>query len=164
MFATEMSSALIPTLSAYAFNLRTRSLNSVVFWGVQLPATFLFGLVLDNKKYTRRTRGSMGLAISFIIVALSWGLTIAFQQQHNLDRHVTSPSWDWSDGAWTMFTCVEIFTGIAYSVDQMMVMWVISSFSNEPRLLARYGGFFKGMLSAGLCVAFGMEAGSFSYL
>lgn len=165
MAATEMSSALIPTLSAYSFNLRTRSLNSVLFWGIQIPSTFIFGLILDNKRLRRRLRGVMALTISLVIVAASWGLTIGVQLKYGLKRGSPSPAWDWTSGTpFTEFTFVILLTGIAYAIDQMMVMWVISAFSNEPRLLARYGGFFKGMLSAGLCVAFGLEAGGVSYL
>jgi hypothetical protein len=159
MAATEMSSALIPTLSAYSFNLRTRSLNSVLFWGIQIPATFLFSLILDNTKFRRRARGIIALMVSLVIVGASWGLTIAVQVKHGLVRDAKSPAWDWTD-----FLFVILLTGIAYAIDQMMVMWVISAFSNEPKLLARYGGFFKGMLSAGLCIAFGLEAGGVSYL
>lgn len=165
MAATEMSSALIPTLSAYSFNLRTRSLNSVLFWGVQIPATFLFSIILDNSKFRRRTRGVIALTVSLVIVVASWALTIAVQVKHGLKRSAPSPAWDWTDGApFVEFVFIILLTGIAYAIDQMMVMWVIASFSNEPRLLARYGGFFKGMLSAGLCVAFGLEAGRVSYL
>ena len=165
MAATEMSSALIPTLSAYSFNLRTRSLNSVLFWAVQIPATFLFSIILDNSKFRRRTRGVIALTVSLIIVLASWALTIAVQVKHGLKRGAPSPAWDWTDGEpFVEFVFVILLTGTAYAIDQMMVMWVIASFSNEPRLLARYGGFFKGMLSAGLCVAFGLEAGGVSYL
>lgn len=165
MAATEMSSALIPTLSAYSFNLRTRSLNSVLFWGIQIPTTFLFGLILDNKRFRRRIRGIMALTVSLIIVIASWGITIGVQVKYGLKRGSASPEWDWTDGTpFTEFLFVILLTGIAYAIDQMMVMWVISSFSNEPKLLARYGGFFKGMLSAGLCIAFGLEAGGVSYL
>ncbi|THX36900.1 hypothetical protein D6D10_06291 [Aureobasidium pullulans] len=164
MFATEMSSSLIPTISAYSFNLRTRSLNSVIFWGVQIPSTFLFGMVLDNDRFNRRVRGTIALVICSITVLISWILTIVVQVRHGLKRDAKSPEWDWTDPAFIEFLFVLIFTGIAYAIDQMMVMWVISAFSNDPVILARYGGFFKGMLSAGLCVAFGMEAGGATYL
>ena len=164
MAATEMSSALIPTISAYSFNLRTRALNGVLFWAIQIPSTFLFGLVLDNKRFSRRVRGMMALTISLAIVMTSWGLTIGVQIKHGLKRDAPSPAWDWTDGPFSEFLFVILLTGIAYAIDQMMVMWVISAFSNEPKLLARYGGFFKGMLSAGLCIAFGLEAGGVSYL
>ncbi|QKX56317.1 uncharacterized protein TRUGW13939_03418 [Talaromyces rugulosus] len=164
MIATEMSSALIPTLSAYSFNLRTRSLNNVLFWAIQIPATFLYGLVLDNSRFRRRIRGLTALSIALVMVIISWSLSIIIQVKHHLKRDLPSPAWDWTDSAFVEFSIMVIFTGISYAIDQMVVMWVISSFSNEPRLLARYGGFFKGMLSAGLCIAFGMESGKVSYL
>ncbi|KAJ6140022.1 membrane transporter [Penicillium samsonianum] len=164
MIATEMSSALIPTLSAYTFNLRTRSLNSVIFWAVQIPSTLLYGLVLDNNRFARRARGLMALTIALVIVVISWALAIRIQVKHKLRRDLPSPIWDWDDPNYGEFSIMVIFTGIAYAIDQMVVMWVISAYSNEPRLLARYGGFFKGMLSAGLCIAFGLESARVSYL
>ncbi|KAH8694312.1 membrane transporter [Talaromyces proteolyticus] len=164
MIATEMSSALIPTLSAYSFNLRTRSLNGVLFWAIQIPATFLYGLVLDNSRFRRRVRGLTALSIALVMVIISWTLSFIIQVKYHLKRDLPSPAWDWTDSAFVEFSIMVIFTGIAYAIDQMVVMWVISAFSNEPRLLARYGGFFKGMLSAGLCIAFGMESGKVSYL
>ncbi|KAF7556673.1 hypothetical protein G7Z17_g1267 [Cylindrodendrum hubeiense] len=164
MAATEMSSALIPTLTAHAFNLRTRSLSALINWTIQIPATLLFGLVLDNKRYARRIRGTMGLTISFVIVLIGWGLALSFQIKYGIKRDVESPAWDWTSTPYVAYFFVIFFTGIAYAIDQMMVMWVMSSLSNEPKLLARYGGFFKGMLSAGLAIAFGQEAGGVSYL
>ena len=164
MFATEMSLALVPTLSAFAFNLRTRGLNNVIFWAVQMPATFIFGIVLDNKKFSRRARGLMGLAIVSILVIVAWALVIAIQVKHDLTRNSKSPLWDWSDGVYAEFCVMMLLFGIGYAINQMIVMWVLSTFSNEPRLLARYGGFFKAMLSGGLCVAFGLEAGSTPYM
>ncbi|KAH8696173.1 membrane transporter [Talaromyces proteolyticus] len=164
MAATEMSSALIPTLTAHAFNLRTRSLSALINWTIQIPSTLLFGLVLDNKKYARRVRGAMGLSISCVIVLVGWGLALGFQIKYDIKRDITSPGWDWTSKPYIEYIFVVLFTGIAYAIDQMMVMWVMSALSNEPKLLARYGGFFKGMLSAGLAIAFGQEAGGVSYL
>lgn len=159
-----MSSALIPTLSAYSFNLRTRSLNSVLFWAIQIPSTFLFGCVLDNNRFSRRIRGFTALTLALAFVIVSWSLVLHILGKHDLRRDVSSPAWDWTDPAYAEFCAMVLLTGIAYAIDQMMVMWVISAFSNEPRLLARYSGFFKGMLSAGLCIAFSLESAKVSYL
>ncbi|KAH8699180.1 membrane transporter [Talaromyces proteolyticus] len=164
MAATEMSQSLIPTLSAYSFNLRTRSLNSVIYWLVQIPATFVYSTILDNTRFQRRVRGLMALTVGAIIVIANWALVLGLQIKHNLNRHQPSPEWDWSDPVYGEFVIMILLAGISLAIDQMAVMWILGAFSNEPRLLARYGGFFKAMLSAGLCVAFGLEAGSVSYL
>ena len=164
MAATEMSQSLIPTLSAYAFNLRTRSLNSVIYWLVQIPSTFLYGAILDNTRFRRRTRGLMGLSIGLVIVMANWGLVLGLQLKYNLKRDMPSPQWDWTDPVYGKFVVMILLAGISLAIDQMAVMWILGAFSNEPRLLARYGGFFKAMLSAGLCLAFGLEAGSVSYV
>jgi len=59
---------------------------------------------------------------------------------------------------------VIFFTGSAYAIDQTMVMWVMTAMSNEPRLLVRYGGFFKGVLNAVLAITPDQEASGVSYL
>lgn len=163
MAATEMSQSLIPTLNAYSFNLRTRSLNSVIYWLVQIPATFIYGAILDNTRFPRRVRGLMALTVGAIIVIANWGLVLGLQMKHDVNRHNPSPEWDWSDPVYGEFIVMILLAGISLAIDQMAVMWILGAFSNEPRLLARYGGFFKAMLSAGLCVAFGLESGSVSY-
>ncbi|GFG17886.1 uncharacterized membrane protein C6F6.04c, partial [Aspergillus udagawae] len=84
--------------------------------------------------------------------------------QYNLKRDEPSPQWDWTDPVYGKFAVMILLAGISLAIDQMVVMWILGAFSNEPRLLARYGGFFKAMLSAGLCLAFGLEAGSVSYV
>lgn len=164
MFATEMSLALVPTLSAFALNLRSRSLINVLFWVVQIPSTLIFGAILDNKKFRRRTRGLIALSVAFFIIVGAWAIVVAVQVKYDLKRTNESPVWDWTDGSFGLFLAMTLLFGIAYAIDQMAVMWILSAFSNEPRLLARYGGFFKAMLSAGLCVAFGLEAASVEYM
>lgn len=91
VFATEMSLALIPTLSAFSLNLRSRSLNNVVFWVIQIPSPFLFGAILDNRKFQRRIRGLIGLSIAFVIVIIAWALVISIQVKYNLERDNTVP-------------------------------------------------------------------------
>lgn len=164
MFATEMSLALVPTLSAFALNLRSRSLINVLFWVIQIPSTLIFGAILDNKKFRRRTRGLIALSVAFLIILGAWAIVVAVQVKYDLKRTNESPVWDWTDGSFGLFLAMTLLFGIAYAIDQMAVMWILSAFSNEPRLLARYGGFFKAMLSAGLCVAFGLEAASVEYM
>ena len=95
---------------------------------------------------------------------VSWALDLRIQVRHQLRRDLPSLNSDWIDSQYEEFSNMVLFTGIAYAIGQMIVMWVISAFSNGPRLLARYNGFSKGMLSAGLCIAFGMESGGVSYL
>jgi hypothetical protein len=106
----------------------------------------------------------MALSVALIIVIANWGLVLALQLQYNLKRDLPSPQWDWTDPVYGKFVVMILLAGISLAIDQMAVMWILGAFSNEPRLLARYGGFFKAMLSAGLCVAFGIEAGSVSYV
>ena len=106
----------------------------------------------------------MALVVSFVILMASWARATGLQVKYGLKHDAASPRWDWTYRPFIKFCFVILLTGIAYAVDQMMVMWAISAFSNQPKLLARYCGFFKGVLSAGLCIAFVLEAGGVSYM
>ena len=47
---------------------------------------------------------------------------------------------------------------ITYATNQMAVLWILSPFTQELRLLACYGGFSMAMLISGLCLVFKSEA------
>lgn len=135
MIAIEMSSALAPTLSAYAFSLRTRSLNGVLFWAVQILSTFLYGLVLDNGRFSRRVRDIVALTVAAVVVPVSWALALRTQVKHQLRRDLPALNLGWTDSQYEEFSNMVLFTGVAYAIDQMIAMWVITAFSNGPRLL-----------------------------
>jgi len=55
------------SMNAYACNLRTRSLNSVLTSAIQVPTTFAMGYILDNEKLgRRRTRAFIGIGIDAV--------------------------------------------------------------------------------------------------
>lgn len=50
------------------FNIRTRSLNSFVYWLSQIFGSLMIGVVLDSKRLTRRARAFVGWVILFLMV------------------------------------------------------------------------------------------------
>ena len=76
-----------------------------------------------------------------------------------------SPAWDFTSGGGSAeFTTVMLIFGIIYAINQMVVMWTLAALTNDPFVLARYAGLYKAMLSAGLCITFGLIAAGVDFL
>lgn len=54
--------------NAALFNIRTRSLNNLVYWISQIFGSLGIGLLLDTKKYSRRARAFVGWTVLLIMV------------------------------------------------------------------------------------------------
>jgi hypothetical protein len=50
------------------FNIRTRALNSVVYWISQIVGSLAIGVLLDQPNLRRRTRAFAGWVVLFIMV------------------------------------------------------------------------------------------------
>lgn len=64
------------------FNIRTRSLNSTLYWSSQIVAALLFGYVLDLKSFRRTTKAKAALAVLFVLTMTIWGGGYAWQKQY----------------------------------------------------------------------------------
>lgn len=64
------------------FNVRTRSLNSTLYWGSQIVAALVFGYVLDLKSFRRTTKAKAALAALFVLTMTIWGGGYAWQKQY----------------------------------------------------------------------------------
>jgi hypothetical protein len=99
-----------------------------------------------------------------LILGSSTGL-LWFIATHNLKRHETAPGVDWGDGhAFTSLLIPYIITGCSASVFQSYLMWLCSSFSNEPTILSHYSGYIEALKALGLIVAFGIDSNQVSFL
>lgn len=64
------------------FNIRTRSLNNLMYWLSQILGAYVFGLPLDLKQFHRRTRSVGGLVALFNTTMAIWGCGYAFQRTY----------------------------------------------------------------------------------
>lgn len=86
-------------------------------------------------------------------------LVFLSHNHERVDRSGASPGIDWSDG--TTFAgpfVIYIFFGACYPLFQNYHHWLYSTFSNEPHVLARYSGYFKGFQAWGTATAFGIDS------
>lgn len=72
-----------PTVVNFAkFNVRTRSLNSTLYWSSQIIAALVFGYFLDLKSFRRTTKAKAALAVLFVLTMTIWGGGYAWQKQY----------------------------------------------------------------------------------
>lgn len=152
------------SLNSYYFSLKGRSLNSTLYWVLQSFGAFLLTTILDMKRLTRRKRGILGLSIVSICIYVVWAGGAAFQA--GFDRHDPSPHLDWTvDRAkWGRAFALYISYGFCDSLFQAYCYWLMSTRTNDPAILARLSGIYKGVQSAGAALSFGVDAAGASYM
>ncbi|EGG13250.1 major facilitator superfamily transporter [Melampsora larici-populina 98AG31] len=150
------------------FNLRTRSLNALLYWLSQLFGSGLFGLLLDyssssarNPISSRRSRAFLGWGILTAIIFGTWGGGWVVQRTY--ERGTVSVKMDWSDPDYVGRAWLYISYGISDAVWQTFAYWLIGALSNDPRDLSSFVGFYKGIQSAGAAVVFRIDANKASY-
>ncbi|KAL8639582.1 MAG: hypothetical protein Q9228_003392 [Teloschistes exilis] len=164
MFASEVPIIVLSSLNSLYFNIRTRSLNSVMFNVMQIIGAIWIGLMLDNWKISsRRTRGVVTVTAVAVLVIAGWiGMTV-WLYKNPMDL-LNPPLFDWTDGPFGGFFILNLIFGMNMVVYQVTVQWIISSFTNDPEQLARLAGLVKGVLAGGVAAAFGTEAAGLTQL
>lgn len=150
--------------TGYLFNLRTRSLNNLIFNFVMIPASLGFAFIMDTSKITsRRQRGLVSITIVGVVTLSLLCGTLGYLYTHGIDRNLPSPDLDWTDSAAHPVLFLYVLFGITDACFQIVVQWTLSSMTNDPVLCARYFGAFKGTVSLGMCIAFTMDSQNVSY-
>ena len=88
-----------------------------------------------------------------------------FLMTHDLNRHEKGHGIDWSDGsAFHTLLIIYIFIAISTSILQAYLVWLCSTFSNQPSVLSRYSGYVEALKGAGLISAFAVDSQSTPFL
>ncbi len=127
---------------------------------MQILGALLIAYVCDAKWIPNRRRRAFyaGAVVGSIIIGTFIAM-MAFLGHNHLDRSGEGPGVDWTDG--TTFAgpfAIYIFFGACYPLFQNYHHWLYSTFSNEPHVLARYSGSFKGFQAWGTATAFGIDS------
>lgn len=94
--------------SAY-FTVRTRALNSMLFYLCGTIASILWGLFLDWERFSRRTRAIVGFWILVIVTGASWIIGQAVQVKYAK----APPTLDWADEGYGLGCFVFVLWGVA---------------------------------------------------
>ncbi|KAI1622024.1 hypothetical protein EDD37DRAFT_687827 [Exophiala viscosa] len=159
LFAPEVFFPMQASINAYAFNLRTRTLNTLLNNLIQIPVTIGMGYILDCEKLgTRRKRAFIGITIDAVWITGAYIAQTAWLSSWKFDRSVAGPSIDVHDKAYAGAVVIYMFYAAQYGIFQNLVIYVLGGLTNEPRRSAANSGIFVGILSAGTAVSFGVDA------
>lgn len=83
---------------------------------------------------------------------------MTFLSVNHVDRNDKPEAVDWTDtGRFAGPFVIYILFGACYPIFQNFHHWTYSTFSNEPHVLGRYSGYFKGAQAFGTATAFGID-------
>lgn len=144
------------------FNIRTRSLNSLLYWASQIVGAMTWGLVLDWERWSRKVRAKYYHCALFVLTMAIWGGGYAFQKTYT--REDPGELLDWTDRGYIGPMFLYMFYGIFDSIWQTYAYWLMGALSNSSRKLALYAGFYKGIQSAGAAVFWRLDAQGIAYM
>lgn len=101
IFVAEMCLALMGSINAYYFNLRTRSLNNVLFQFIMIPCPLALAWIMDTRYIkSRRMRGMVGAGIMGAITLGASAALTAWIKENDVNREKnTPPGVDWADSS-----------------------------------------------------------------
>jgi hypothetical protein len=113
------------------FNIRTRSLNNLLYWLAQIIAAVIVGYALDYEKLSRTVRAKAAFAVLFSLTFIIWGSGWVWQRQQVVreiavtDEYKNNEWVDWTDGGekyiGPMF--LYFFYGFFDAVWQTTIYW-----------------------------------------
>ncbi|MED6127574.1 hypothetical protein PIB30_089297 [Stylosanthes scabra] len=142
------------------FNLRTRGLNNVFYWGAQMLGSVGIGYIMDLSFKSRRKRGIVGISLVALLGSAIWVGGLINQIKSSSDNNSLPEKLDFKDsgsrfaGPFVLYFCF----GLLDAIFQSMVYWVIGALADDSEILSRYTGFYKGIQSAGAAVAWQVDA------
>ena len=150
--------------NAARFNIRTRSLNSLLYWLAQMIGSLFIGTILDLSYFRRSLRAKIGWAIVFVLGMAIWGGGLKFQQGYTRELAKDMTTIDFKDGAYIGPMFLYIFYGMYDAIYQSYILWTLGALSNNPQTVALYAGFYKGIQSAAAAVAWRIDAMEILYM
>jgi len=143
------------------FNTRTRALNGVVYYIMQIVGAYVFGFALDFKGVRRTTRAKAAWGALFATIMIVWGFGYMFQKTYNRASAAAAKEnntlKDWSDAGYAGPFVLYMFYGFSDAAWQTCVYWFMGSLTNNGRKLANFAGFYKGIQSAGGAITWRLD-------
>ncbi|EOO01196.1 putative unc93-like protein [Phaeoacremonium minimum UCRPA7] len=142
------------------FNLRTRSLNSALYWIAQMVGGLLMGFILDLKFLNRQSRAKIGWAILFITGMAIWGGGYKFQiwedwrLEHGHKQDIDYKAHSVFLGPMFLY----FFYGVYDAFWQSYCYWIIGAQSHSPVVNAVIVGAYSAFKPAGGSMAWKVNA------
>ncbi|KAI5459210.1 major facilitator superfamily domain-containing protein [Mariannaea sp. PMI_226] len=148
------------------FNIRTRSLNNLMYWLFQIIGAFTFGSLLDMTRFSRRTRAVGGLFLLFSITMIIWGCGYIFQKGYTRAtvKSGETPVMDWTDSGFPGPFVLYCFYGMFDALWQTYVYWLMGALTNSSSRLAYFAGMYKSLQSAGAAIIYRLDSLGVPYM
>lgn len=150
--------------NAARFNVRTRSLNSLLYWLSQMLGAIFLGSIMDCQKWRRAVRARIGFCIVFIAGLAIWGGGLKFQLGVTRENVDDKPLIDFHDGEYIGPMFLYMFYGMHDAIFQSFIFWILGTFSNNPKKVALYASFYKSLQSAFAAIVWRLDAMLVSYM
>ncbi|EGV60596.1 MFS general substrate transporter [Yamadazyma tenuis ATCC 10573] len=151
-------------VNAARFNIRTRSLNSLLYWLSQMVGAFGFGLVLDWERFNRKTRTKIAWGILMALTLAIWGGGLKFQLQYTRESVMHMELYDYKHRAYIGPMFLYIFYGMYDAIFQNFIYYLLGAISNNPKKTAIYGAFYKSIQSAGAAIMWRLDYYEIPYI
>jgi len=143
------------------FTIRSRSLNSALYWLAQVLGGLFIGYLLDlpsffGRKVRRGTRARIGWALTTVITFVIYGGGLKFQRWANGRPKGTLDFDDVSEFVGPCF--LYIFYGMYDAIFQSLCYWTMGALSNDPATIARYVALYKTFQATGGAMAWRVNA------
>ena len=142
------------------FNVRTRALNSLLYYLSQIVGAYTFGYCLDLTRVRRSLRAKAAWIMLFTLTMVVWGGGYAWQRQYT--RAETSSKtyvkMDFKDSGYVGPMFLYMFYGFYDAAWQTTIYWYMGALTNNGRKLANFAGFYKGIQSAGAAIIYRIDA------
>ncbi|ORY98281.1 UNC93-like protein [Lobosporangium transversale] len=142
--------------NGFNFNIRTRSLNSMLFWIAQIIGAVVLGYLLDRIPVKRSRRAVLGLILVGVLFMATWVAALMVQLRHNWERKQLQSNdlIDYEHGStYTGLLAIYAMFGFCDAAFAVYCYWLMGALSNKHDELSRYAGFFKSIQSLGGAVA-----------
>ncbi|KAG9320929.1 hypothetical protein KVV02_001734 [Mortierella alpina] len=142
--------------NGFNFNIRTRSLNSLIFWVAQIIGALVIGYLLDRIPVKRPKRAKLGLLVIALLFMATWIAALMMQLKHKWERKALQRKEliDYGHGTnYTGLLAIYAMFGFCDAAFAVYCYWLMGALSNKHDELSRYAGFFKSIQSLGSAVA-----------
>ncbi|KAJ1818592.1 hypothetical protein LPJ60_004241 [Coemansia sp. RSA 2675] len=154
------------------FTLRTRGLNSMLYWAAQMAAAYAISFLHDRESLSRKHRGLLSLGLMAILCNAMWALTMVMQLRYTRGAIDENSSNDYPGGLIDLTEpgraagpiLLYIYMGAVDAHVQSFAYWLIGTMTNDSQMLARYAGFYKGIQSLGATIAWQLDAQNVSLM
>jgi len=139
------------------FTLRTRALNSLLYWFFQIFGALFLGTCLDSTRFRRTVRAWGGLAFVTVLAMAVWGGTYHATKGFTRADVGVTPLIDLKDSGYASKVVLYIWMGILDACWQNYAYWLIGALSNSSAHLGIIVGFYKAIQSAGAAGCFRLD-------